>query len=83
MTQGFSWDKAKEKALEVLKEKLCNTPLLELPNFDKIFEIVFDASGVGIGGVLKQTRSCWHTLVRTCYGRPCITPYMLRSCMPW
>ncbi|XP_060200325.1 uncharacterized protein LOC132628570 [Lycium barbarum] len=52
--QPFVWGKKQEEAFRILKEKLSSTPLLQLPNFEKILKIVCDASGVGIGAVLMQ-----------------------------
>ena len=53
---GFKWGKAQNDAFKVLKDRLCSTLVLELPNFNKIFEIECDASRVGIGDVLLQER---------------------------
>ncbi|XP_060216386.1 uncharacterized protein LOC132643883 isoform X1 [Lycium barbarum] len=50
----YVWGDAQEKALQELKSMLSSSPLLQLPNFEKAYEIECDASGVGIGGVLMQ-----------------------------
>jgi hypothetical protein len=51
---SFSGDKAQEVAFETLKDRLTHTPLLQLPNFSKTFELECDASDIGFGGVLLQ-----------------------------
>jgi hypothetical protein len=43
-----------ENAFYILKDKLTHAPLLQLPNFNKTFELECDASGIGLGGVLLQ-----------------------------
>jgi hypothetical protein len=45
-----------ENAFDMLKDKLTHAPLLQLPDFNKTFELESDASGIGLGGVLLQER---------------------------
>jgi hypothetical protein len=54
--EGSSWSTQQENAFGMLKDKLTHAPLLQLPNFNKTFELECDASGIGLGGVLLQER---------------------------
>ena len=48
------WDEAQETAFSELHSRLTEALLLALPDFSKVFEVEYDASGNGLGGVLSQ-----------------------------
>jgi hypothetical protein len=50
----FYWGAAQEHSFNTLIDKLTHAPLLQLPDFNKTFELECDASGIRIGGVLLQ-----------------------------
>ncbi|GJY67298.1 ty3-gypsy retrotransposon protein [Tanacetum coccineum] len=50
----FKWGEPETKAFEDLKVQLSTTPLLSLPDFEKIIIIETDATDEGIGAVLLQ-----------------------------
>ncbi|GJU09882.1 putative reverse transcriptase domain-containing protein, partial [Tanacetum coccineum] len=43
-----------ELAFQTLKDKLCNAPVLALPDGPEDFVVYYDASGIGLGCVLMQ-----------------------------
>jgi hypothetical protein len=51
---SFTWDKDAEDAFQALKHALTTGPVLQMPDFDKLFIVDCDASGVGFGAVLHQ-----------------------------
>jgi trans-aconitate methyltransferase len=49
----FLWLPEHYESFQMLKQALCTTPVLALPNFDKPFHVE-TACGKGIGAVLMQ-----------------------------
>jgi hypothetical protein len=48
-SRTYEWDEACNEAFETLKNILVKAPVLKLLDFDKDFEIHFDAFGFAIG----------------------------------
>ncbi|GJU89114.1 putative reverse transcriptase domain-containing protein [Tanacetum coccineum] len=53
-SKNFDWGKEQELAFQTLKDKLCNAPVLALPDGPEDFVVYCDASGIGLGCVLMQ-----------------------------
>eukprot|EP00253_Pinus_taeda_P025527 PITA_25527 len=54
MNQPFHWTEAAENSFQILKKKITERPILRLPDFNKLFQVRCDASGMAIGAVLSQ-----------------------------
>lgn len=67
MKQSFQWDGKQQKDFDALKEKICTTPVLALPDLQQPFEIETDASGYAMGAILMQKRKpiCFHSEIFT------------------
>ncbi|GJT19678.1 hypothetical protein Tco_0878384 [Tanacetum coccineum] len=50
----FDWEEKTEAAFQLLKQKLCSTPILALPEGSENFVVYCDASHKGLGAVLMQ-----------------------------
>ncbi|GKC11051.1 putative reverse transcriptase domain-containing protein [Tanacetum coccineum] len=52
--QKYEWGKKEEEAFQTLKNKLCDAPILSLPDGIEDFVVYCDASSQGLGCVLMQ-----------------------------
>ncbi|GKB97829.1 putative reverse transcriptase domain-containing protein [Tanacetum coccineum] len=50
----YIWGKDQESAFQLLKQKLCEAPILALPEGNDDFVVYYDASYQGLGAVLMQ-----------------------------
>jgi ribonuclease HI len=50
----FEWTLRREASFQELKKRLTTTPVLTMPDMEKLFSIYCDASGQGLGCVLRQ-----------------------------
>ena len=51
---GFKWGQQATEAFQLLKKKLCEAPVLAMPNFEIPFVVETDACSTGMGAVLMQ-----------------------------
>ncbi|GJR59744.1 putative reverse transcriptase domain-containing protein [Tanacetum coccineum] len=54
ISKTFDWGKEQENAFQTLKGKLCDAPVLALPDRPEDFVVYCDASGLRLGCVLMQ-----------------------------
>ncbi|GKB00221.1 putative nucleotidyltransferase, ribonuclease H, partial [Tanacetum coccineum] len=55
----YKWGAKQEEAFQILKDNLCNAPLLSLPDGIEDFVVYCDASNQGLGCVLMQRGKTW------------------------
>nr|GEU28989.1 hypothetical protein [Tanacetum cinerariifolium] len=63
----FDWGKEQERASQTLKDKLCNAPILAIPNGPEDFMVYCEASGLGLGCVLMQRELFSNYDYKICY----------------
>ena len=51
---SFHWTDKQQLAFDTLKQKLCEAPVLQYPNFEKTFTLIADASNERLGAILSQ-----------------------------
>ncbi|GKA22488.1 putative reverse transcriptase domain-containing protein [Tanacetum coccineum] len=52
--KAYVWGDKQDEAFQILKEKLCNAPVLALPDGPDDFMVYYDASKQGFGSLLMQ-----------------------------
>ena len=50
----WQWTPHCQEAFDAIRHALTHAPVLTIPDFNKPFELIVDASGIGLGGVLLQ-----------------------------
>jgi hypothetical protein len=58
--QEFLRGSLQQEAFEILKERLCTTPVLSYPNFKLPFTLTTDGSKTAIGAILSHYKMEWN-----------------------
>ncbi|GJV93015.1 putative reverse transcriptase domain-containing protein [Tanacetum coccineum] len=61
----YVWGEEQEEAFQILKDKLCNALVLDLPDGLEDFIVYCDASGLGLGAVVFALKIWRHYLYET------------------
>nr|GEY79989.1 putative reverse transcriptase domain-containing protein [Tanacetum cinerariifolium] len=64
----FDWGEKEENAFHLIKQKLCNAPILALPKGSEDSVVYCDTSHKGLGAVLMQREKIWRHYL---YGTKC------------
>jgi len=51
--EEFQWSVVNANAFKEIKQCMTEAPVMRISDFSKVFEVMCDASGIGIGGVLS------------------------------
>ena len=52
----LKWTEAANRNFKLLKKKIIEKPILDLPSFDKVFQVEIYASGTTVGTILSQEK---------------------------
>lgn len=60
--RDFKWTQGAQKSFETLKQRIVELSTLAFPDFSKVFQVEFDASGSVIGVVFESRRKTYSFL---------------------
>jgi hypothetical protein len=81
--EKFVWGMSQQKAFDDLKQCLCSTPVLSLPDLQQPFEIETNASDYVVGAVITQHMTTpWPIIVRHYQMSSVSTLLMTKKCTP-
>jgi hypothetical protein len=77
---AFTWTPAVDHAFQALKDAMCSTPVLALPDFTKTFVLECDASGKELGPSSCKMAGLWPSLENNFQSDIWANPFMKRKC---